>query len=83
MANYCFFSPEAQELAEKCGIDKVIVDFAESAKKQAYVLRAPLAKSDSEYDYENAIALFISGMRPCFIDIGGGVIYSRNSVRIL
>jgi len=72
MASYCFFSPEAQELAEKCGIDKVIVDFAESAKKQAYVLRAPLAKSDSEYDYENAIALFISGMRPCFIDIGEG-----------
>lgn len=69
MSNYCFFTPEAQTLAEKKGIKEQIEYFAESNKKQTYVVCRPLSKEDSTYDYDGAIVLFSSGVRPCFIDI--------------
>jgi len=33
------------------------------------VLCRPLSKDDADYDYDQAVAVFISGMKPCFIDI--------------
>lgn len=71
MSNYCFFTPEAQTLAETIGIKEQIENFAESNKKQTYVVYRPLSKEDSTYDYDGAIVLFSSGSRPCFVDING------------
>jgi len=70
MSSYCFFTPDAQELADKAGIRETIEGFAESTKKQTYVLRRPLSKNDTNYDYDEALAIFISGMRPCFVNVG-------------
>jgi superfamily I DNA and RNA helicase len=70
MSNYFFTTPEAQALIEAAGISQQIKDFAEQNKKQTYILCKPLSKDDSPYDYENACVLFISGMKPCFINTG-------------
>lgn len=70
MSGYCFYSSDAQDLVVNAGIQPLIEEFAESQKKQTYVLRRPLSKEDSSYDYDQAVAVFISGMHPCFIDIG-------------
>lgn len=70
MSSYCFFTPDSQELADKAGIRKTIECFAESTKKQTYVLCRPLSKDDATYDYDEALAIFISGMRPCFVNTG-------------
>jgi len=70
MSEYCFFSPEAQELADRAGIKADIENFAESEKKQIYVLRKPLAKDDADYDYDDCVAIFGAGMKPCFVNMG-------------
>ncbi len=69
MSNYCFFTPEAQALADSVGIREQIENFADSNKKQTYAVCRPLSKDDSTYDYDGAIVLFASGSKPCFIDI--------------
>ena len=69
MSNYCFFTPEALELAESVDIRDQIETFAESRMKQTYVVCRPLSKENSEYDYDGAIVLFAAGAKPCFIDI--------------
>lgn len=70
MSGYCFYSPDAQDLVEQAGIKEMIEEFAESNKKQTYVLRKPLSKDDADYDYEEAVAIFSSGVKPCFINLG-------------
>jgi superfamily I DNA and RNA helicase len=70
MSGYCFYSPDAQDLIEQAGIKELIERFAESNKKQTYVLRKPLSKDDADYDYDKAVALFSSGVKPCFINLG-------------
>lgn len=37
MAGYCFYSPDAQELAEQHGIKAILDKYAEENKKQTYV----------------------------------------------
>ncbi|MFM5487909.1 DEAD/DEAH box helicase [Aeromonas veronii] len=69
MSGYCFFTPEAQSLAEKVGIRAQIEAFADAHMKQTYALYRPLSKDDSTYDYDGAIVIFSSGTRPCFVDI--------------
>lgn len=69
MSSYAFFAPDAQALAERVGIKDQIEHFAESNKKQTYVLYRPLSKEDSTYDYDGALVLFSSGSMPCFVDI--------------
>jgi superfamily I DNA and RNA helicase len=71
MSNYCFITPEAQALVESVGILQNIQEFSENNKKQTYVLCKPLSKDDSSYDYDEACVIFISGMKPCFINTGG------------
>jgi len=70
MSGYCFYTPEAQAMAEQAGIKKRIDKFAESQKRQTYILHAPLAKKDADYEYDEAFAIFSSGFRPCFINVG-------------
>lgn len=70
MSGYCFFAADAQELLDKAGIREHVEEFAESKKKQTYVLCRPLSKDDTSYDYEEAVAIFIEGMKPCFVNIG-------------
>lgn len=69
MSGYCFYAPDAQDLVEQAGIKEIIEDFAETNKKQTYVLRKPLSKDDAHYEYDNAVAIFSSGMKPCFINM--------------
>jgi superfamily I DNA and RNA helicase len=71
MSDYCFFSPDAMELAESSGIKSNIIDFAESNKKQTYVLHKALSKENSVYEYDNALIIFSLGTSPCFVDLGG------------
>lgn len=70
MSGYCFYATDAQELVERADIKGQIEAFAESNKKQIYVLCRPLSKDDAVYDYEEAVAIFTSGMRPVFINVG-------------
>jgi len=70
MSKYCFFSADALPLVEKYEIKEVIERFADENKKQTYVLQKPLSKSDSTYDYSEAITIFSTGLRPCFVDCG-------------
>lgn len=70
MSGYCFYAPDAQDLVEQAGIKEQIENFAEQNKKQTYVLRKPLSKDDAQYDYDEAVAIFSSGMKPCLINIG-------------
>lgn len=71
MAGYCFYTPDAEALIEKAGLRASIESFCEKTKKQTYVVRKPLSKDDAKYDYEDAVAIFMSGMKPCFVDLGG------------
>ncbi|AFH46585.1 putative DNA/RNA helicase [Salmonella enterica subsp. enterica serovar Heidelberg str. CVM24388] len=41
-----------------------------SNKKQTYILCRPLSNEDVKYDYDRAIAVFSSGIKPFFIDFG-------------
>lgn len=68
MSGFCFYAPDAFDLVEKARIREKIEEFAESRKKQTYVLCRPLTKEDSIYDYDHAVVIFSSGMRPCFIN---------------
>ncbi|MDF4734841.1 AAA family ATPase [Vibrio parahaemolyticus] len=68
MSEYCFFTTESQALAESVGLKDTIESFAESNKKQVYVLCKPLSKDDSTYDYDGAFVVFIAGSKPCFVD---------------
>lgn len=70
MSGYCFYAPDAQDLVELAGIREKIENFAELNKKQTYVLRKPLSKDDAHYDCDEAVAIFSSGMKPCFINFG-------------
>lgn len=70
MSGYCFYSPDAQDLVEQAGIKEQIEEFAESNKKQTYVLRNPLSKDDADYEYDKAVTIFSSGVKPCFINLG-------------
>ncbi|MDP1539907.1 MAG: ATP-binding domain-containing protein [Moraxellaceae bacterium] len=70
MSGYSFYSPDALELVENTKIKQIIDQYSDIHKKQTYVLCKPLTKDDSAYDYEKAIVIFISGNRPCFVDLG-------------
>ncbi|WP_148569663.1 DEAD/DEAH box helicase [Leclercia adecarboxylata] len=70
MSGYCFYTHDAEALAERANIKEVIEEYANKRKKQTYVLCKPLSKEDITYDYEEAIAVFSSGMKPCLINIG-------------
>ncbi|MFB4404481.1 DEAD/DEAH box helicase [Pseudomonas inefficax] len=70
MSGYCFYTPEAQALAEQSGTKTIIDNFAEAHKRQTYILHVPLAKKDADYDYDQAFAIFSSGLRPCFVNFG-------------
>lgn len=70
MSSYCFYSQDALELAQSSGVDKLINDYAEQYKKQTYILCRPLSNEDVKYDYDQAIAVFSSGVKPFFIDLG-------------
>ncbi|WP_272517934.1 DEAD/DEAH box helicase [Providencia sp. PROV221] len=71
MAGYCFYTPDAESLINKANLRTTIESFCEREKKQTYVVCKPLSKDDAKYDYENAVAIFTSGMKPCFVDLGG------------
>ncbi|MDX1526121.1 MAG: ATP-binding domain-containing protein [Pseudidiomarina maritima] len=70
MSNYCFFDSISSELAERVNLKDSIIEFAEANKRQAYILSKPLSKNETDYDYDQAFAVFISGMSPLFINIG-------------
>jgi superfamily I DNA and RNA helicase len=70
MSGYCFYTNDGLALAEKADIKKIIDDHANSKKKQTYVVCKPLSKEDISYDYNEAIAVFSSGMKPCLINLG-------------
>ncbi|HCB3010124.1 TPA: DNA helicase, partial [Klebsiella aerogenes] len=70
MSGYCFYTPDAESLIEKTRLKGYIDSFCERTKKQTYVVCKPLSKDDAKYDYEKAVAIFSSGMQPCFIDLG-------------
>lgn len=70
MSGYCFYTPEAQAMAEQAGIKIHIDEFAEEQKRQTYILHVPLTKKDAGYEYDHAFAIFSSGLRPCFVDCG-------------
>lgn len=70
MSSYCFFASDAQELLIQAGLKDTIESFAESNRKQTYALCKPLSKEDATYDYDKAVAIFISGMKPFFLDTG-------------
>ena len=70
MSGFCFYAPDALDLVERAMIREKIEKFAESRKKQTYVLCRPLTKEDSVYDYDHAVVIFSSGMRPCFVNTG-------------
>lgn len=71
MSGYCFYTPDAESLIAKTRLKGYIDSFCERTKKQTYVVCKPLSKDDAKYDYEKAVAIFSSGMQPCFIDLGG------------
>ena len=70
MSKYCFFAPEALRLSESAGIKDLITSFAESNKKQTYVLHKALSKENSTYEYDSALIIFSLGTSPCFVDLG-------------
>lgn len=71
MSGYCFYTPDAESLIARTRLKGYIDSFCERTKKQTYVVCKPLSKDDAKYDYEKAVAIFSSGMQPCFIDLGG------------
>lgn len=70
MSGYCFYSPDALDLVEQAGIKERVEEFAEKNKKQTYVLRKPLSKDDADYEYDKAVTIFSSGVKPCFVNLG-------------
>lgn len=70
MSGYCFYTPESQALAEQSGVKAYIDEFAEGHKRQTYILHVPLTKKDADYEYDQAFAIFSSGFRPCFVNLG-------------
>lgn len=68
MSEYCFFTPESQALAESANLKECLEQYAETNKKQIYVLSRPLSKEDLTYEYEHAFVIFSSGRKPCFVD---------------
>lgn len=70
MSSYCFYSQDALALAQSSGVDVLINNYADQYKKQTYILCRPLSNEDVKYDYDQAIAVFSSGIKPFFIDIG-------------
>ena len=70
MSGYCFYTPEAQAMAEQAGIKIHIDESAEEQKRQTYILHVPLTKKDAGYEYDQAFAIFSSGLRPCFVNCG-------------
>lgn len=70
MSDYCFYTHDALALSERVNIKERIDAFAERHKKQTYVLCKPLSKEDTSYDYNDALAIFSSGMKPCLINVG-------------
>ncbi|BBQ25320.1 MULTISPECIES: DEAD/DEAH box helicase [Aeromonas] len=71
MSDYCFYTHDALAIAERVNIKEQIDSFAEEHKKQTYVLCKPLSKEDASYEYNDALAIFSSGMKPCLINTGG------------
>lgn len=70
MSTYCFYSQDALALAQSVGIDNLINEYADQNKKQTYILCRPLSNEDVKYDYDQAIAVFASGVKPFFINVG-------------
>ncbi|AKF38572.1 DEAD/DEAH box helicase [Yersinia enterocolitica] len=70
MSTYCFYSQDALTLAQSVGIDELINEYANQNKKQTYILCRPLSNEDVKYDYDQAIAVFSSGVKPFFINVG-------------
>ncbi|WP_145521331.1 DEAD/DEAH box helicase [Yersinia aldovae] len=70
MSTYCFYSQDALTLAQGVGIDELINEYANQNKKQTYILCRPLSNEDVKYDYDQAIAVFSSGVKPFFINVG-------------
>jgi len=70
MSDYCFYSDEALDLANRYGLKSFIDDFACMKKKQAYILHRPLSKEDATYDYDDCLSVFITGCRPFFLNLG-------------
>lgn len=70
MTGYCFFEPTANELLDRAGLTEYIRNYSEYVKKQTYVLSKPLTIEDTTYNYDNAVVVFVSGMRPFFLNLG-------------
>ncbi|MBF4987598.1 DEAD/DEAH box helicase [Methylophilus sp. 14] len=70
MSGYCFFEQNARELTDRAGLTQSLEELSEQAKKQTYVLSKPLTIEDTTYDYDNAVVVFVSGMRPFFLNLG-------------
>jgi len=70
MAGYCFFEPNANELLDRAGLTDDIKAYSEHVKKQTYVLSKPLTLEDATYEYDNAVVVFVSGMKPFFLNLG-------------
>lgn len=70
MSNYCFYASDALDLIENANLKEKIDRFSETNKKQTYVLCRPLSKEDAIYEYDDAVAVFSSGHKPFFINIG-------------
>ncbi|MEL4293399.1 DEAD/DEAH box helicase family protein [Shewanella xiamenensis] len=69
MSEYCFFTTESLALADSVDLRDKLENYAETNKKQIYVLSRPLSKEDLEYDYDNAFVIFSSGSHPCFVNV--------------
>lgn len=71
MSSYCYYAPDAQTLIDESDVKAKIEEFANERKKQTYVVCRPLVKEDAVYEYDQAVVIFSSGARPCFLDLGG------------
>ena len=72
MASYCFYEPNASTLLDRAGFTHFIEEISQHFKKQTYVLCKPLTIEDTTYGYDNAVVVFVSGMRPFFLNLGEG-----------
>lgn len=70
MSTYCFYSQDALALAQSVGVDELINEYANTHKKQTYILCRPLSNEDVKYDYDQAITVFSSGVKPFFVNVG-------------
>lgn len=73
MSEYCFFTPESLALAESADLQDTLESYADTNKKQIYVLARPLSKEDLEYDYDSAFVIFSSGSHPCFVNVSDDI----------